>query len=188
MCNQFNSHKNRPLKPFKLRYILFIASLCGKSLIVKSFPHHRRQQQTLESLESLCFGHDSCPDLHFCAWVQCRSDDGNIFDCGRCLPCSMCLCNSNATDFQCPQNRCPKQPTNGVLFWQGAFYNVTTLQDISPSLCVRRLLIQGNTFLILQVQISNSHPASSGTLTLPSPGKCPGMSRSGVLILSLIHI
>ena len=179
MCVRVSDEQNRSFNPLCLRFISSIVIFAGHALSFNSTNSRNRRQQTSEMS---CFSHDSCPDRYFCAWTQCRGDDGSAFDCGRCLQCSMCLCSSNSTDFQCPQTRCPSQPTHGVLFWQGNFNSVTKLQNGSAFYCATRLSIKGNMFAIMQVPVSNIHPASSGTLILPRSGECLGLSRSGVLI------
>ena len=134
-----------------------------------------------QEIQGQCFYHDNCTALNFCGWAECQNEDGFWYKCGRCLPCSMCICNSDATDFECPRDRCPAQPTKGVMFWQGIFYSTTDVISEPNFQCIRRLSISGNSFSILQSVMSSTHPASSATLTTPESTTCIGRSRSGVL-------
>jgi hypothetical protein len=129
-----------------------------------------------------CFSHEDCLNpSDFCAWVQCQNDDGTTYNCGRCRPCSLCLCNTNATDFECPSQRCPSQPAYGVKFWQGVFYNSTPLRIYPNVTCVLRFAVFGNMFSILQIPVPNNHPAESATLNIPISSECQGFARSGVM-------
>jgi hypothetical protein len=129
-----------------------------------------------------CFSHDDCTETaHFCAWTKCQNDAGSAYSCGRCMPCEECICDMNATDFRCPLVQCPSQPINGVRFLQGAFYNHSTLQ-VQSHYCVRRFVVMGNMFSLVQLPVYNLHPATTATFNqtdvLPS---CPNYARSGVL-------
>jgi hypothetical protein len=138
-----------------------------------------------QEIASTCFNHEECSNpSEFCAWVQCQNDDGTKYMCGRCKPCSMCLCNTNATDFQCPRKRCPLQPVYGIEFWQGIFYNATPMQTHPNVTCIRRFAVVGNFFSMLQIPISTSHPAKSATLNAPISSECQALARSGVLSAS----
>ena len=135
----------------------------------------------MEATPTECFSHEDCTDPEFCAWVPCQRSDGTVYSCGRCRSCAMCLCDTNATDFECPRDRCPNQPTLGILYWQGIFYGSVPI-DADPSfVCFRRLAIFGNMLFFLQVPVSLVHPASSATLDIPNSSVCKSHARSGVL-------
>jgi hypothetical protein len=137
-----------------------------------------RQQETSVK----CFQHEDCLDrFEFCAWAPCRREDGSEYRCGRCRSCSMCICNTDSTDFECPRNRCPHQPNLGVQFWQGVFYNTEPMKTDPTFNCIRRFAIFGKTFSIFQIPISNAHPAASATLNVPNSTECKGYARSGVV-------
>ncbi len=97
------------------------------------------------------------------------------------MPCEECICDINSIDFQCPLLQCPSQPKNGVRFLQGAFYNHSALQD-QDHLCVRRLVLMGNMFSLVQLPVYTLHPATIATFNqtdlMPA---CPSYARSGVL-------
>ena len=139
-------------------------------------------RKILQTNGTICFSHDDCANpSEFCGWVQCRSDDGSIYQCGSCRPCSMCICNSNSTDNVCPRDRCPSQPALGVLYWQGVFYGSTPLNADRTFTCVRRLAIFGNTYFFLQIPVSNAHPASTANLNSPAFSDCNSYAQTGVL-------
>ncbi len=130
-----------------------------------------------------CFSHDDCIEAgHFCAWTKCIDDKGTAYACGGCRPCEECICDVNSTDFQCPLLQCPNQPINGVRYLQGAFFNHSKLQ-IPGYHCVRRFVVMGSTFSLIQSPIYILHPATKAKLDEVDilTTVCPTFSRSGVL-------
>jgi hypothetical protein len=132
-------------------------------------------------LAQQCFSHDECADTaHFCSWTKCQDENGSPYPCGRCLPCEECICDDNSTDFRCPMT-CPSQPSNGVRFIQGAFYNHSTLQ-VEDHHCVRRLVVMGNMFSLVQLPVYSLHPATTATINQTDVlFTCPSYVRLGVL-------
>jgi hypothetical protein len=148
---------------------------------------HGPGRLTLAS-QTECFNHENCSDTtSFCSWVPCYSSDGTAYKCGACRPCSMCLCNTDSIDFVCPASRCPAQSISGMRYWQGSFFSSTTISSNPPLACHRRLRIAGNTVSLVQIPVSNTHPANSARIDLPNTVECPAYARSGVLVSTTLE-
>jgi hypothetical protein len=144
------------------------------------FGGHSVVSQRLEQ----CFAHNDCSDpQHFCAWSVCEDEVGERYPCGGCKHCSACLCDSDASDFQCPLDRCKSQPINGVRFLQGFFHNHSVLEQVPDYNCVRRLVITGHIFSITQLPLYKLHPATTAILNESNSltSICPSYSRHGNL-------
>jgi hypothetical protein len=131
-----------------------------------------------------CFAHDDCSDpQHFCAWSECEDEVGERYPCGGCKPCTECLCDSDSSDFRCPLDRCTAQPINGVRFLQGFFHNHSVLEQVPDYNCVRRLVITGNIFSIIQLPVYKLHPATTAMFNESDSqiSKCPSYTRHGIL-------
>ena len=131
-----------------------------------------------------CLTHDDCTDsAHFCAWTTCNSTKS--FSCSECKPCTLCTCDSDSIDFQCPQKQCPGQPYSSVRFVQGEFYNFSNLQ-LQGYTCLRRFLVSGNIFSLSQLPIFTQHPATVATFdeSVPLSVLCPAYVRSGIFVPS----
>ena len=96
------------------------------------------------SLGRECQEHAACnvAQGEFCAKMSCGSWEGFVFPCGRCRPCAMCECHSNAVDDACPSH-CP-WPTQEVRHLQGTFVNRDTAGN--GSTCLRIWTFEGTTF------------------------------------------
>jgi hypothetical protein len=135
-----------------------------------------------------CFTHDDCSDTHqFCAWTLCEDTVGGSYPCGTCKPCTECLCDTDSTDFRCPSDRCPTQPINGVRFLQGFFHNHSAIRQVPGYNCVRRLVVTGNIFSIMQLPVYALHPATTAILNESDSlsSICPSYTRTGVFKSSL---
>lgn len=132
---------------------------------------------------SVCYSHDSCAEAQFCAWANCTNELGSLYPCGVCKPCAQCICDSDSVDYECPLLQCPEQPSNGVRFLQGEFYNISSLNKPEGYTCVRRFLVTGSTFSFLQLPVYTYHPANSAILNESALLSlvCPTYLSSGVL-------
>jgi hypothetical protein len=131
-----------------------------------------------------CFKHDDCQNGMFCGWNTCTSISGLSYSCGTCRNCTECVCHSDSTDFECPANRCPASPTNGVRFLQGLFLSSFNMNSAPGYVCRTRLTISRITFTFMQIPVYTMHPSTTATLldkTVLDP-ECPAFSRTGVLL------
>lgn len=75
------------------------------------------QWESTQAIGTGCLAHSDCAAGLFCKAEEppeqeCRSDRGWKVDCGTCRPCDVCLCNEDAIDASCPQDRCPQAPAS----------------------------------------------------------------------------
>jgi hypothetical protein len=148
-------------------------------------------QNVVSQTLAQCFTHYDCSDpQHFCAWNVCEDEAGESYRCGTCKPCSACLCDTNSTDFQCPLDRCPAQPINGVRFLQGYFHNHSVLGQVPGYNCIRRLVVTGNLFSIMQLPMYTLHPATTAIFNESDSlsSACPSYTRSGIFKSPLVLI
>ena len=136
--------------------------------------------------ESDCFQHEDCiGELQFCGWSVCKDSSGWTQNCGICKNCSLCLCNSDAIDFVCPRNKCPKSPYKGINSLSGSWNILTSIAEpaIHKFNCFRRLTFSGSVFSDFQVVVSLADPGRADS-PLPehiqaAESVCPTFERSG---------
>ena len=130
-----------------------------------------------------CFKHEDCRNGTFCGWMNCPSFDGMSYPCGTCRNCSECACHRDSIDFECPVDRCPYTPNDGIRYLQGLFLNISDMSSAPGYTCNLRLAITGNVFTLLQIPVYNLHPVTTATFSSNADlePECPTISLTGVL-------